>query len=160
MTARAITKSLTLGVPNSGCPIFLSPAPASIAITVHRNITISDDGTPVTVASEKNYSVRKEQKKISSRIITSIARGRKKRYPKPQNETISLTVQRKVGHYSLGYIVGHYSSIRVPLNKNYAWHFLTLTEVERETHTKILVKIRYNEVQWTVTNKNKHDNIS
>lgn len=85
--------------------------------------------------------------KISSRIITSIARGWKKRHPKPQNETISLTVQREVGVTSLGYIVGHYSSIRVPLNKNYDWHFLTLTEVERETHTKILVKIRYNEVQ-------------
>lgn len=84
MTARAITKSLTLGVPNSGCPIFLSPAPASIAITVHRNITISDDGTPVTVASQKILS--QEKAKISSRIITSIARGRKKRYPKPQSE--------------------------------------------------------------------------
>lgn len=61
MTARAITKSLTLGVPNSGCPIFLSPAPASIAITVHRNITISDDGTPVTVASEKTIQSEKSK---------------------------------------------------------------------------------------------------
>ena len=71
MTARAITKSLTLGVPNSGCPIFLNPAPASIAITVHRNITISDDGTPVTVASQKqkleNYyqNCQRKEKEVS-----------------------------------------------------------------------------------------------
>ena len=157
MTARAITKSLTLGVPNSGCPIFLSPAPASIAITVHRNITISDDGTPVTVASEK--TIQSEKSKNFLKNYYQHCQRKEKEVSKTSKWNYFFN-SAKEGWTSSGYIVGHYSSIRVPLNKNYDWHFLTLTEVERETHTKILVKIRYNEVQWTVTNKNKHDNIS